>query len=98
MGKATIRVAATLAALVIIVVPTATEVAKSRAIRRYIGGPGRDGKQDWRTRVVRDDRATGPRDHKRDRGLARASLESGEDGLPNGKRRRYSERYGAYEL
>ena len=51
------------------------------------------------TRVARDDRATGLRDHKRDRRVARASLKSGEDdALPNGKRRRYSERYGAYEL
>ncbi len=67
-------------------------------MRRYIGGTGYDGKQDWRTRVARDDRATGLRDQKRDRRLARASLKSGEDRLPNGKRRRYSERYGSYEL
>lgn len=70
----------------------------SRTMRSYMGGPGHDGKQDWRTRVARDDRATGLRDHKRDRRLARASLKFGEDGLPGGKRRRYSERYGSYEL
>ena len=71
----------------------------SRTTRRYIGGPGHDGKQDWRTRVARDDRATGLRDHKRDRRLARASLKSGDaDGLPGGKRRRYGGRYGSYEL
>ena len=71
----------------------------SKTIRHYIRGAGRDGKQDWRTRIARDDRATGLRDHKRDRRLARASLKSAsEDTLPSGKRRRYSDRYGAYEL
>ncbi len=71
----------------------------SRTIRRYISGPGRDGKQDLRTLVARDDRATGLRDHKRDRRVARALLKSGNgDSLPAGKRRRYSERYGSYEL
>ena len=71
----------------------------SRTIRHYMGGPNRDGKLDWRTRIARDDRATGLRDHNRDRRMARASLKSsnGED-LPNGKRRRYSDRYGAYIL
>ena len=33
----------------------------SKTIRHYIGGPGRDGKQDWLTRIARDDRATGLR-------------------------------------
>ena len=71
----------------------------SRTIRRYIGGPGRDGKRDFPTVVARDDRATGMRDHKRVRRVARESLKSGDgDALPGGKRRRYSERYGAYEL
>ena len=71
----------------------------SRTIRRYIGGTGRDGKQDWPTIVARDDRATGLRDHKRDRRVARVSLKSGDgEALPGGKRRRYSERYGDYEL
>ena len=71
----------------------------SRTTRSYIAGTGRDGKQEWRTRVARDDRATGLRDHKRDRRLARACLKSDNgDALPGGKRRRYSERYGSYEL
>ena len=71
----------------------------SNTIRRYLSGPGRDGKQDWGTRVARDDRATGLRTHKRDRRIARASLKSrSEDSLPSGKRRRYSDRYGSYEL
>ena len=43
----------------------------SRTIRRYINGVGRDGKQDLRTLVARDDRATGLRDHKRDRRVAK---------------------------
>ena len=54
----------------------------SRTMRRYLGGPGREGKQDWRTRVARGDRATGLRNHNRDRRLARASLKSGETGCP----------------
>ena len=71
----------------------------SRTFRRYITGRGRDGNQDWPTIVARDDRATGLRDHKRDRRVARESLKSGDgDALPGGKRRRYSERYGEYEL
>ena len=71
----------------------------SRTIRRYIDGPGRDGKQDWRTRVARDNRATGLRTQKRDRRVAKAAMKSGqENSLSSGKRRRYSDRYGDYEL
>jgi hypothetical protein len=71
----------------------------SNALRYSIGGPGRDGKQDWQTMIARDNRATGLRTQKRDRWEARASLKSGDyDALPNGKRRRYSNRYGDYEL
>ena len=71
----------------------------SNTLRHYIGGPGRDGKQDWQTKIARDNRTTGLRTQKRDRREARASLKSGEDdALPNGKRRRYSNRYEAYEL
>ncbi len=71
----------------------------SKTIRHYIGGRGRDGKQDWRTRIARDNRATGFRTQKSDRRLARASLKSSEgDSLASGKRGRYSDRYGAYEL
>ena len=71
----------------------------SKTIRYYISGPGRDGKQDWQTKVARDDRATALRDHKRDRRVTKALLKSGNGGsLPAGKHRRYSERYGSYEL
>ena len=71
----------------------------SRTIRRYIEGLGRDGKQDWRTRVARDDRVTGLRTQKRDRRVAKAAIKAGqEDSLLSGKRRRYSDRYGEYEL
>ena len=71
----------------------------SRSIRRYIGGTARDGRQDLPTRIARDNRATGLREHKRDRRMARASLKSGDgEALPGGKRRRYSDRYGSYEL
>ena len=71
----------------------------SKTIRRYIGGLGRDGKQDWWTRIARDDRATGLRTHERDRKVAKVRLKSGDgDALPSGKRRRYSDRYGSYEL
>ena len=71
----------------------------SRTIRCYMDGPGRDGKQDWRTRVARDNRATGLRTQKRDRRVAKAAMKSGqEDSLSSGKRRRYNDRYGDYEL
>ena len=71
----------------------------SRTNRRYIGGRGRDGKQDWPTRIARDNRATGLRTHKRDRRVAKSSLKSGiGNRLPGGKRRRYSDRYGSYML
>ena len=70
----------------------------SRTIRRYIEGPGRDGKQDWRTIIARDNRATGLRTQKRDRHVAKAALKAGqEERLLVGKRRRYSDRYGEYE-
>ena len=71
----------------------------SRTTRRSLYVLGRDGRLDWRTRFVRDDRATGLRDHRRDRQTAKAALKSGDgDTFPNGKRCRYSVRYGEYEL
>ena len=71
----------------------------SRTIRRYISGTVRDGRQDWPTLIAHDDRATGFREHKRGRRVARVSLKSGPgDTLFSGKRRRYGERYGSYEL
>ena len=49
--------------------------------------------------IARDNRATGLRPQKRDRREARASLKAGDnDALPNGKCRRYSNRYGPYVL
>ena len=48
----------------------------TRTNRHYFGGPDREGKQDFLTRVARDDRGTGLRDHKHDRRVARASLKS----------------------
>ena len=71
----------------------------SKTLRHYIGGPGRGGKQDWQTMIARDNRATGLRDHKREHRVARPSLKSGDGyALPNGKRRRYGNRYSDYEL
>ena len=71
----------------------------SRTTRHYLDGPGRDGRPDWSTLIARDNRATGLRAHKRDRRTAKSTLKSGDgDGLSNGKRRRYSDRYGDYEL
>ena len=60
----------------------------SNTIRHYIGGTGRDGKQDWLPRIARDDQATGIRDHKRDRRVAKVFLKPGDgDDMPSGKRR-----------
>ena len=71
----------------------------SRTTRPYIGGPDRNGKQYWPIRIARDDRATDFRDHKRDSRVDKVSLKSGnEDALPSGKRRRYSDSYGSYDL
>lgn len=70
----------------------------SRTIRSFRKGKGRDGKQDWTTRIARDNRATGLRDHKRDRHIAKVSLKTGEDNALSGKHRRYSNRYGSYML
>ena len=70
----------------------------SRTVRYYLRGKGHDGKQDTRTQVARDNRATGLRDHRRDRRITKASLKEGEDNALSGKHRRYSGRYGAYRL
>ncbi len=71
----------------------------SKTTRNYIRGLGRDGKQDLLTRVVRDNRATGLRNHRQARRVAKVALRSGEtDGLTSGKRRRYGDRYESYEL
>ena len=70
----------------------------SRTFRSYLNGRGRDGNQDFRTMVARDNRATGLRDHRTERQATRTSLHMGEDTALSGKHRRYSRRYGAYLL
>ena len=70
----------------------------SRTTCSFKNGKGRDGKHDLRTLVARDNRATGLRNHKRGRRDAKNSLQAGEDTAVSGKRRCYSNRYGAYEL
>ena len=70
----------------------------SRTRRSYRKGRGRDGKQDWKTIIARDNHVTGLRDQKRDRHIARVTLRTEEeDTVLSGKHRRYSNRYGAYE-
>ena len=69
----------------------------SRTRRSYRKGRGRDGKQDWKTIIARDNHVTGLRDQKRDRHIARVALRTEEDTVLSGKHRRYSNRYGAYE-
>ena len=54
----------------------------SKNIRHYIGGPGHDGKQDWRTRIARDDRGTFLRTDKTNRIAAKASPEVRRRGQP----------------
>ena len=71
----------------------------SRTTRCYLNGLGRDGRLDWRTRIVRDNRAIGLIARRRDRRAAEAALKSGDGGtFPNSKRHRYRVRYGEYEL
>ena len=70
----------------------------SKTVRSYLGRKGPDGKKDWRTMIARDNRATGLRDHRRDRHITKASLKDGEDNALSGKHRRYSGRYGTYRL
>ena len=71
----------------------------SRTTLRYLNGPRRDDGTHWQTRVVRDDRVSGLREHRRDRRAAKTALTSGSgDDLPNGTRHRYRDRYGEYEL
>ena len=71
----------------------------ARTRRQFIGRTGRDGETDLRTIVQRDNRATGLRDHRRDRREARVELRLNEDDTAvAGKKRRYSTRYGDYRL
>lgn len=77
----------------------AEQTAMARTRRNYLEGPGRDGKVGLKTIVARDNRATGLRDHRQDRRAARVALKDDEDEtVTSGKMRRYSNRYGDYEL
>ena len=70
----------------------------ARTRRNLISGPAKDGQECWPTILARDDRATGLRDHGRDRREARADLRNGDEHkVAGGKRRRYSNSYGQYE-
>ena len=58
-----------------------------------------DGKRDFAVEVRRDDRATGLRDHRVHRALAKQKLRATDgDGLRAGKMRRYGDTYGDYRL
>ena len=58
-----------------------------------------DDSQIHRRGTAREDRATGLRSHNREPRMAKESLKSGDyDSPPKGKRCRYSEHYGSYEL
>lgn len=71
----------------------------SRTTRKGLTGVTRDGKTAWKTIIARDRRATGLRDHRRDRREARTLLKGGDgNALASGKRRRYSNRYGDRRL
>lgn len=75
----------------------------SRTFRKNCFGESmRDGKSDFLTIVRRDDRATGlrDRDHRWDRRKTRSHLKSEpeNDVIIAGTRRRYTARYGDYEL
>ena len=70
----------------------------ARTKRNFLSGPGRDGAKCLTTIIARDNRATGLRDHRRNRREARIHLKSRNDAqVASGKRRRYSNRYGEYE-
>ena len=69
----------------------------SRTIRSYLKGKGRDGRNDWKTIIVRDSHVTGLRDQKRDRHIAKVTLRIDEETVLSGKHRRYSNSYGTYE-
>ena len=59
----------------------------------------RDGQQTLRKLVKRDNRVTGLRDHKLHRGRTRLQLRTEEaENVTAGKKRRYGDRYGNYEL
>ena len=59
----------------------------------------RDGRNSILTAVRRDNRNTGLREHKQYRARTRIELKGGnDDAVASGKKRRYGDRYGDYEL
>ena len=59
----------------------------------------RDGRNSIYTAVRRDNRCTGLREHRQYRARARVELKRGNDeAVAAGKKRRYGDRYGIYEL
>ena len=59
----------------------------------------RDGRNSIFTAVRRDNRCTGLREHRQFRARARIELKLGNDeAVASGKKRRYGDRYGIYEL
>ena len=59
----------------------------------------RDGRKSIFTVVRRDNRCTGFREHRRYRARTRFELKRGDDDeVVSGKKRRYGDRYGDYEL
>ena len=59
----------------------------------------RDGRNSISTAVRRDNRNTGLREHKQYRARTRIELKGGnDDAVAAGKKRRYGDRYGDYEL
>ena len=59
----------------------------------------RDGRNSIYTAVRRDNRCTGLREHKQFRARARIELKLGNDeAVASGKKRRYGDCYGTYEL
>lgn len=59
----------------------------------------RDGRNSIFTALRRDNRSTGLREHRQYRARARVELKRGNDeAVAAGKKRRYGDRYGIYEL
>ena len=59
----------------------------------------RDGERTWTKLVKRDSRVTGLRDHKLHRAKTKQQLRTEEaDNVTSGKKRRYGDHYGTYEL
>ena len=71
---------------------------RGSATRQYVERV-RDGYRDLGVELARDDRVTGLREHRDYRRRTRRSLRLGEySAVLAGKKRRYGDRYGEYEL